>query len=79
MNLMLVTIARFDPVSDPEPRYEQYTVEVNEGARILNVLQAVHLQDPTLAFRSSCRAGQCGSCAIRVNGEPALACMEEAG
>ena len=72
------TIARFDPSTDEMKHFEPYSVSVNEGARILNVLQAVHLQDPTLAFRSSCRAGQCGSCAVRVNGEPALACMTEA-
>lgn len=78
MNQLTVTIARFDPAQDQESHPEQYTVEVNEGARILNVLQAVQTLDPTLAFRSSCRAGQCGSCAVRVNGEPVLACMEEA-
>lgn len=78
MKRITVTISRFDPVSDQEPRFVEYTVPVSEGARILNVLQAVHDQDPTLSFRSSCRAGQCGSCAVRVNGEPALACMTAA-
>ena len=34
--------------------------------------------DPTLSYRYSCGSGQCGSCAVRVNGEPVLACMEEA-
>ncbi|PKL59030.1 MAG: succinate dehydrogenase, partial [Methanomicrobiales archaeon HGW-Methanomicrobiales-4] len=78
MNLISVKVSRFDPVYDKEPRNQEYSVEVNEGARVLNVLQAIHTIDPTLEFRSSCRAGQCGSCAVRVNGEPALACMEEA-
>ena len=75
---LTVRISRFDPAHDQNPHIEKYTVDVNEGARILNVLQAVQVQDPTLSFRSSCRAGQCGSCAVRVNGEPALACMTEA-
>ncbi|MFH0968249.1 MAG: fumarate reductase (CoM/CoB) subunit TfrB, partial [Methanobacteriota archaeon] len=78
MKSMLVKISRFDPGYDKEPRIQEYSVEVNDGARVLNVLQAIHIIDPTLEFRSSCRAGQCGSCAVRVNGEPALACMEEA-
>ena len=30
-----------------------------------------------IAYRSSCRAGQCGSCALKVNGEMALACKKE--
>ena len=75
---LTVRISRFDPVRDQNTHIEQYTVDVNEGARILNALQAVKILDPTLTFRSSCRAGQCGSCAVRVNGEPALACMTEA-
>jgi len=30
-----------------------------------------------LSFRSSCRAGQCGSCGVKMNGEPVLACKKE--
>lgn len=78
MNHLTVRVSRYNPATDEHPRLEEYAVEVNEGARVLNVLQAIRLQDPTLGFRSSCRAGQCGSCAVRVNGTPALACMEEA-
>jgi len=72
-------VFRFDPEEDEKPHYQNYVVEVNEGARVLHVLQAIHDEiDPTLAFRYCCGAGQCGSCAVRINGEPGLACMEEA-
>lgn len=30
--------------------------------------------DPTLSFRSGCRSGVCGSCAVRINGVERLAC-----
>ncbi|WP_181391183.1 fumarate reductase (CoM/CoB) subunit TfrB [Methanospirillum stamsii] len=73
-----VTISRFNPDTDEEPRMESWTVEMEEGARVLHVLDKIHTLDPTLAYRSSCHAGQCGSCAVRVNGEPALACTKEA-
>jgi len=73
-----VTVSRFDPETDSMPRMEPWNVEVEVGARVLNVLDAIHARDPTLAYRSSCRAGQCGSCAVNVNGEPVLACTEEA-
>ena len=73
-----VQVARFNPDTDAKPHLELWTVEVEEGARVLNVLDAIHSRDPTLTYRSSCRAGQCGSCAVRVNGEPVLACTEEA-
>lgn len=74
-----VKIFRFDPETDEEPYAETYAVEVNEGARVLHVLHAIHDEvDPTLSYRYCCGSGQCGSCAIRVNGEPELACMKEA-
>ncbi len=79
MKEITVRVYRYDPDVDPEPHFERYTVNVHEGARVLHVLHAIHDQfDPTLAYRYSCASGQCGSCAVRVNGEPVLACMEEA-
>ncbi|MGA2918342.1 fumarate reductase (CoM/CoB) subunit TfrB [Methanoregula sp.] len=79
MKEFTVRVSRFDPEEDKAPHMETYTVKVNEGARVLNVLHAIHDEiDPTLSYRYSCSSGQCGSCAVRVNGEPVLACMEEA-
>jgi len=74
-----VLVYRFDPAMDTSGRLVQYTVEANEGARVLHVLHAIHDSiDQTLSYRYCCGSGQCGSCAVRVNGEPVLACMEEA-
>jgi fumarate reductase (CoM/CoB) subunit B len=74
-----VHVFRFDPATDTSGRIVQYTVEANEGARVLHVLHAIHDSiDQTLSYRYCCGSGQCGSCAVRVNGEPVLACMEEA-
>jgi fumarate reductase (CoM/CoB) subunit B len=79
MKDLTVTIKRFDPDKDKEPYFQTFTVKVNDGARVLHVLHAIHdTLDPTLSYRYSCAAGQCGSCAVRVNGDPVLACMEEA-
>ena len=79
MKEITVQVSRFDPSCDHAPRLESYTVRVNDGARILHVLHAIHDEiDPTLSYRYCCGSGQCGSCAVRVNGEPVLACMEEA-
>jgi fumarate reductase (CoM/CoB) subunit B len=79
MKKITVKVYRFNPEEDAEPYFETYTVNVHEGARVLHVLHAIHDEmDPTLAYRYSCGSGQCGSCAVRVNGEPVLACMEEA-
>ncbi|EPY32637.1 electron transfer protein [Strigomonas culicis] len=43
---------------------------------VLDLLIAVKAhQDPTLAFRSSCCEGVCGSCAMNINGINSLACI----
>src|SRR5437763_17080661 len=53
-----------------------YTVEVNEGEVVLDVLhrlQATQAND--LAIRCNCKAGKCGSCSREINGRPRLGCM----
>jgi len=79
MKTITLQVSRFDPAVDAEPHFEEYAVRVNEGARVLHALHAVRDgHDPTLTYRYCCGSGQCGSCAVRVNGTPVLACMEEA-
>ena len=69
-----VRVRRYDP--DIERIFmEDFTVHVYPGARIINVLQAIKDLDSTFTFRMSCEAGQCGSCAVTVNGSPVLACV----
>ena len=77
MREIRVRVSRFNPAEDAEPHIEEYTVQVNEGARVLHALHAIHDDlDPTLAYRYCCGAGQCGTCAVRRGACPA--CMEEA-
>ena len=79
MKELTLRVSRYDPAEDAGPYFEEYTVRVNEGARVLHALHAVHdNHDPTLTYRYCCGSGQCGSCAVRVDGTPVLACMEEA-
>ncbi|BDX34813.1 fumarate reductase iron-sulfur subunit [Mycobacterium antarcticum] len=55
---------------------KDYTVEVNEGEVVLDIihrLQATQAND--LAVRWNCKAGKCGSCSAEVNGRPRLMCM----
>lgn len=76
MTPVTILVSRYDPTSGEPARLVPYTVEIEEGARVLHALHAVHEQDPGIAYRYCCGAGQCGSCAVRVNGRPVLACME---
>ena len=68
-------IFRFDPDTDTVPRFQEYSVPCEKGITVLFALMYIqdHL-DGSLAFRSSCRAGICGSCAMHINGQYRLAC-----
>jgi succinate dehydrogenase / fumarate reductase, iron-sulfur subunit len=53
-----------------------YTVEVNEGEVVLDVIHRLQAtQTPDLAVRWNCKAGKCGSCSAEINGKPRLMCM----
>jgi len=70
-------ISRFNPEGKGS-FVSTYSVPVEKGMTLLNAL--IYIKDnldETLAFRSSCRMGICGSCGIMVNGEPMLACYTQ--
>ncbi len=66
---------------DPEHRRQfvsTYNVPIRKGMTLLEAF--IYIKDSfdeTLAFRSSCRMGICGSCGIMVNGKPMLACYTQ--
>jgi len=71
-------VYRYDPDTDEDGYFMVYQVPFTEGMRVLDALNYIHDNlDGTLAYRWICRAGQCGSCSIRVNGKAVLACQEE--
>jgi succinate dehydrogenase / fumarate reductase iron-sulfur subunit len=68
-------IQRFNPETDAEPRFQEYAVEIDPNARLLDALMQVkRFQDGSLGFRKSCAHGVCGSDAMRINGKDRLAC-----
>jgi len=71
-------IKRFNPRKDPQPYYQEYEVEVVRGMTILEALQFIKDNlDPTLSFRAFCRSAICGSCSVKINGYPKLACKTQ--
>ncbi len=70
-----VYVRRYDPARDRAPRQQQYMIQVERGLTVLDGLNLIkQTQDPTVAFRFSCRMGVCGSCGMLINGKPGLAC-----
>lgn len=75
-----ISVFRYDGAAGGEPRFQDYEVPRREGLTVLGAL--LHIQqrlDGSLAFRSSCRAGVCGSCAMHINGRYRLACETQVG
>ncbi|NLG69526.1 MAG: succinate dehydrogenase iron-sulfur subunit [Firmicutes bacterium] len=76
--VVTLRVARFDPERDVAMRWQTYQVPYTPGMTVLDALIAVkERQDGSLAFRSSCRMGVCGSCGMLVNGKPRLTCQTQ--
>jgi len=68
-------VFRYNPDVDKAPHYETYEVPYVEGMVVLDVLHSIYEKhDGSFAYRWACRAGQCGSCAVIINGKPRVAC-----
>lgn len=72
---MKVKIARYNPEKDNEQYFKEYEVPYLPNMKVLDVLNYIYENiDSSLSYRWSCRAGQCGSCAVSINGKTGLAC-----
>ena len=71
------SIYRYNPDVDDVPYMKDYVLEAQEGRdmMLLDALILLKEQDPTLAFRRSCREGVCGSDGLNMNGKNGLACI----
>ncbi len=68
-----ILIQRTD--TDGKRRMQSFSLDCTPEFTVLDALFAIQQQqDPTVAFRCSCRVGMCGTCGIQINGVPRLAC-----
>ncbi len=71
---LTLKIHRYDP--DTQRSWIQdYNLNAGRILRFVDLFRKINdEQDPSLTWNSSCEHGQCGSCAVRINGRPLLAC-----
>jgi succinate dehydrogenase / fumarate reductase iron-sulfur subunit len=68
-------IRRYDPESGDAPYWVEHTIELEPHRSVLEgILQAKGRFDGSIGIRCSCKAAICGSCGVRINGQPGLAC-----
>ena len=66
-----VSVARSDPRSPGT-----FSVERSGSMVVLDLLVAIQrFHDASLGFRYSCRIAACGTCTVRLDGRPVLACQ----
>ena len=73
-------LRRYDPESGEAPYWDEHTIELEPHRSVLEgILQAKGKYDGSIGIRCSCKAAICGSCGVRVNGQPGLACHTHLG
>ncbi len=76
--MLKVNVLRQDPDMGEKPHLESYSVPEKDKMKILDALNYINTKyNADIAYRCSCRAGQCGSCALKMNGKVVLACKAE--
>ena len=71
-------IQRYNPEKDDSPYVELFELDdskIKHDTMLLEVLLMLRQQDSSLAFRSSCQEGVCGSDGMNVNGKNHLSCI----
>src|SRR3972149_500354 len=73
-----VRVTRFHPETDRSSGQQDSLVPAGPGMTVLDALVYIkeHL-DGSLAYRSSCRMGICGSCGMFISGLPRLGCQTQ--
>ncbi len=74
--MLQVSLYRYNPETDSEPYMQD--LEVDTGGKdlmVLDVLELIKAEDPSVTYRRSCREGVCGSDGLNMNGKNGLACI----
>lgn len=74
--MLKVEVYRYNPETDKAPYMKTYEVDTQgKDLMVLDVLEILKGQDPSLTYRRSCREGVCGSDGMNISGKNGLACV----
>ncbi|MDX6666811.1 MAG: succinate dehydrogenase / fumarate reductase, iron-sulfur subunit [Solirubrobacteraceae bacterium] len=75
MSAYKLRIRRYLPESGEPAFWQDFDVDLEGHRSVLEgILDAKAREDGSIGIRCSCRAAICGSCGVKVNGKPRLAC-----
>lgn len=77
--VMTFSVYRYNPEVDKKPYVQDFKLDVCKisGKMLLNAIEALKEQDPTIGYRRSCGEGVCGSDGMNINGTNGLACITQ--
>ncbi|GFN39919.1 MAG: anaerobic fumarate reductase, Fe-S subunit [Marine Group I thaumarchaeote] len=68
-------ISKFNPKTESNRNFVDFTIPYKKWTTVLDAILAVKENfDHSVGVRYSCRQSSCGSCGMKINGKPALAC-----
>jgi succinate dehydrogenase / fumarate reductase iron-sulfur subunit len=71
-------VLRASPSKETERHYDTFHIPTEPGMTVLAaLLSAKERIDHSIAIRFSCRMASCGSCGMKINGLPRLACYTQ--
>ena len=74
--MLTVSIYRYNPETDKYPYMQDFEFDAfGKDLMVLDVLEKLKVEDPSLVFRRSCREGVCGSDGMNISGKNGLACI----
>lgn len=74
--MLKVEVYRYNPETDSKPYMKTYEVDTQgKDLMVLDVLEMLKADDPSLVYRRSCREGVCGSDGMNISGKNGLACI----
>src|ERR687897_3859674 len=73
--IIQLRVYRRNPKESKSSRFDRFEVPVQRWTTVLDaLLHAKSYLDKSIAIRYSCRMASCGSCGMKINGIPRLAC-----
>ena len=77
MSIKKISIYRYDPEANDKPKMVDYQVDTEsfQGKMLLDAIEKIREDDPSVGIRRSCGEGVCGSDGMNINGKNGLACV----
>jgi len=77
-NSVTLKVFRQNPLEHVRPHFQTLQIPSAPGMTVLSaILYAKEKLDHSIAIRYSCRMASCGSCGMKINGLPRLACYTQ--